>query len=95
MSFDEQDLELLRKNIHQTLEEDVDGSVRDWNNPKTGNSGEIQVTNTEETDVGKCRLLSISNSAKPEDGTTRLKYCRQPDGIWKIDNRKTHSQPDK
>lgn len=98
MSFDEQDMELLGETIHQALEQDTDGNRRDWHNPKTGHSGDIQVLDTRETDVGKCRLLLISNKAKPEKGVSRLTYCRQPDGEWKIDNRKkmpsTTNSPD-
>jgi len=87
MSFDEQDWELLENTIIQVLANDADGDSRQWQNPETGNSGNVQVLDTRKTDLGNCRNLLISNQTKPESGVTRLNYCQQPDGQWKIDHR--------
>lgn len=87
MAFDEQDWELLENTILQVLNKEADGDSRQWQNPETGNSGRVHVLATREADTGTCRNLLISNQAKPESGVTRLNYCRQPDGQWKIDNR--------
>jgi len=92
MSFDEQDWKLLQETINQTLNKDSDGDSRQWNNPETGNSGTVQVLDTRDTDTGLCRNLVISNSSKPEKEVTRLNYCRQPDGQWKIDTRVPQQQ---
>lgn len=92
MSFDERDWELLQETINQTLDEDSDGESRQWNNPETGNSGTVQVLDTRDTDTGHCRNLVISNSASPKKGVTRLNYCRQLDGQWKIDTRALQQQ---
>jgi surface antigen len=86
-SFDEQDWELLQETISQTLNKDSDGDSRQWDNPETGNSGTVKVIDTRDGSTGPCRKLVISNGALPEKGVTRLNYCRQPDGQWKIDPR--------
>ena len=87
MSFAEQDWELLQETINQTLDNAADGDSNQWSNAETGNSGNVQVLDTRKTDTGTCRNLVISNSSKPENGVTRLNYCRQTDGLWKIDTR--------
>ncbi len=92
MSFDEQDWELLQETINQTLDKGADGDSREWRNPETGNFGSVQVLDTRITDTGSCRNLVISNTSRPEKGVTRLNYCRQPDGQWKIDTRTQQQQ---
>lgn len=86
-SFNEQDWALLDNTITQMLDQGSDGDKQEWQNPETGNSGSVQVQDTRETTTGTCRNLLISNNSKPESGVTRLDYCRQQDGQWKIDNR--------
>lgn len=87
MSFDEQDWALLENTITQMLNQGSDGDKQQWQNPQTGNSGTVQIQDTRETIAGTCRLLLISNNAKPESGFTRMNYCKQQDGQWKIDPR--------
>ena len=87
MSFDEKDWKLLNNAIDQMLNEGADGDRRQWQNPQTGNSGSVQVVDTSNTDTGTCRNLVISNNSKPENGVTRLNFCQQQDGQWKVDNR--------
>ena len=87
MSFDEQDWALLENTITQMLNQGSDGDRQQWQNPQTGNSGTVQIQDTRETTAGTCRLLLISNDAKPESGFTRMNYCKQQDGQWKIDPR--------
>lgn len=86
-SFSEQDWVLLDKTITQMLVQGSDGDTQQWQNPQTGNSGSVQIQDTRETAAGTCRNLLISNNSEPGSGTTRLNYCRQPDGQWKIDTR--------
>ncbi len=84
VAFDEQDWQLLQQTVIQSLNKDPDGKSRQWSNPDTDNSGRVQVLDTRDTDAGICRNLLISNDSSSNTGVTRLNYCKQPDGQWKI-----------
>ena len=80
--FTSEDIGLLKNAGHDALNNQPDQSEVQWNNPVTGNSGSITVTNTRQIDDRTCRNALLKNNAENIKGTLRLILCQQTDGTW-------------
>ena len=71
-------------NLQSALENAHDGDVRSWQNPATGNGGEIRVRNTFVDQRGAfCRNYSETLSLQDgRQGQFSNTACRNPDGGW-------------
>jgi surface antigen len=80
--FTSEDIGLLKNAGRDALNNQLDQSEVQWNNPVTGNSGSVTVTNTRQIDDKTCRNALLKNNAKNIKGTLRLVLCQQTDGTW-------------
>jgi surface antigen len=80
--FTSEDIGLLKNAGRDALNNQPDQSEVPWNNPDTGNSGSITVTNTRQVDDRTCRNALLKNNAENIKGTLRLVLCQQTDGTW-------------
>jgi hypothetical protein len=82
--FTAEDIEMLKATGRDALDNQPDNAVVHWNNPETGNSGSIKITNTRELDGMKCRSALLKNRTKLIDGNVRYLLCQYEDSTWKI-----------
>lgn len=87
-AFTDEDWKLLSDSLYTALDNVEDGGIQQWSNEVSGNSGIIEVSDTRQTAVGKCRMATISNRTKTQQGVSHLNLCQQADDEWKVDNRK-------
>lgn len=84
-SLDRADLAYHERAADQALEYAPSGKPVQWNNPDSGNTGMVTVTNTYQDRSGQyCREY---NDRVVVGGKTENAYgtaCRQPDGSWEI-----------
>jgi hypothetical protein len=81
--FDDEDWRLLRETGADALSNQADGATLSWQNPATGNSGELTPLNTFQQDGLNCRQLKIVNNGGGQTGTSTFKFCRTAAGEWK------------
>ncbi len=87
-NFQESDWDIQRKHGLQVLESSQQGVPLSWHNPKTGNSGVITSTATENDKHGQCRQLAISIFDKNGQSSNGVYWmCLQGDGNWQRDVR--------
>jgi surface antigen len=83
--FKGDDLKMFQSNLVDALEQDADGSTRNWTNAKTGSAGEITVLKTFTQDNKRCRHTRIMNHAKGyAEARTDSVFCKEADGRWTI-----------
>ena len=83
---DAEDKAYLEKRLSKILEFERTGAEIPWTNPKTGNSGNIQLKRTYFLDPDTpCRdYLRSIDSAEGEPETIRGTGCREATGGWKL-----------
>ena len=81
----DEDREILKAAIVDTLDHAKDGSTVSWENPKTGAHGNMIPKVTYQLEAKVCRDLEVANSARGRDNRLVTTLCKQPDGDWKID----------
>jgi surface antigen len=92
------DINIVRKLVRQDLTGKPNGTVLDWNNPETTNSGTVTLLRTFPSNGRDCRSVRyfIKPGSKGPSGTRPATYdltsCRTAAGAWQIDN---SAQPDK
>lgn len=85
--FNAEDISLMMKAAEAALNDQDEQAKRAWQNPATGNSGEIQVLRSfKRADGALCRKLQVSNLAKKTvEGRASYPVCKGSDGTWAID----------
>lgn len=77
----------------EALEHAADGSATRWENPETGNNGSITPLTTTEGENGICREARIVNRSGQFSGDSTHRFCRQADGAWLVQRRRSDSEP--
>lgn len=80
----EQDWEILGSTVDQVLATGDDGTEVPWENPETGHGGTVTPLDTTDEEGVICRKARVFNSAGGVTNTGTYRFCRQPDGTWKI-----------
>lgn len=80
--FSEQDWDIFGQTLENLLENGQDGSVTEWRNEISGNSGSMEISPSE---TSSCRLLQITNRSATKLGTNQFQFCKQPNGEWKLE----------
>ena len=83
-SLDKADLNYHNRASNNALEYARTGSPVEWNNPDSGNSGAITVTDTYKSGGRYCREYSDKIRVGGEVENAYGTACRQPDGSWEI-----------
>ena len=82
--FTKQDWDIAKTTIRDLLENREPGDTVSWNNPDTGNSGEISTIKVDDSGETVCKSLQITNRAKGLEGKGNYVFCKQADGKWKV-----------
>lgn len=83
--FNDKDWDLMRGTTNELLDSQPDGSARMWDNPDTGNKGQVTVLSSGEHDGMKCRRTRFHLEAKNGLTSSGLyRMCKMPDGTWKF-----------
>ena len=83
--FNADDMEMMRQNARQVLDDPAANAKQTWSNAKTGASGLAQVRGEFKTSDGvPCKRLRIINKAKGLQGDATYTICKSPDGDWAI-----------
>jgi surface antigen len=85
--LDEKDKQMAAQAATLAFERNASGQPSVWNNPDSGNHGQVVPTHTYQLASGQyCReytqTIWIGNEPQKSSGTA----CRQPDGSWQIQN---------
>ena len=84
-TLDKVDQQHVLNTTHQSLEYSKTGATTSWNNPDTGNSGNVKTLNTYKAVNNQyCREYQTEVTV---GGRTQSAYgtaCRRPDGTWEI-----------
>ncbi|MCZ0952930.1 MAG: RT0821/Lpp0805 family surface protein [Rhodospirillaceae bacterium] len=84
-SLDRADRLALAQARHEALENGVSGTSTTWQNPDSGNSGQIVPQPAYKQDDGTyCREFQLTIIVGAEMQAAYGKACRQPDGAWKV-----------
>ena len=84
-SLDRADKLALAQAQHDTLENGASGSSTTWQNPDSGNSGEIVPQPAyQQADGTYCREFQQTIIVGTEMQAAYGTACRQPDGTWKL-----------
>lgn len=82
--FTEEDWNLFRSTMQETLDNGADGSEGTWENPDSGGHGSIKVLSSFEQEGLRCRRARLSNSAGGFEGGGTFNLCKVADGTWKF-----------
>ena len=80
----EEDREIFKAALFETLERNRDGETAHWENPKTGAHGDLTPRVSFVLGGNPCRDLEVANSARGRDNRVIVTLCKQTDGEWKI-----------
>lgn len=81
--FEEDDLQLFLAASRKALNETPDNQPVRWENPATGNRGELTVLQTFASKGLPCKRVRVTNEAAGRKSTNDLQACRV-DGKWKL-----------
>ena len=82
--FSDEDFKILMTSIQKALNEKKDGEKLAWKNEKTGHAGLVNPLDTTLENNLKCRNTRLINRANKKIAKTVFKFCKQPDGVWKV-----------
>jgi len=83
-SFTDEDWKLFNSAAQEALSTQKDGSIKNWKNEKTGNSGAFKLISTPSVEGRQCRVVNISiATSKPENAESTMTLCRDQDGAWR------------
>jgi surface antigen len=84
-SFTEEDVSMMMKAADDALNDATPHAKREWQNPATGNSGQMEVLRSFElADGTSCRTLQVFNKAKAAENRATHSVCKSADGTWMI-----------
>ena len=82
--FTKADFDILVNTVQKALNEKKDGEKLSWENKETGHAGLVNPLNTTNEEGVSCRKVRLINRAGKRISETHYKFCKQPDGIWKV-----------
>lgn len=81
--FNEDDKKLMMDNARGVLDSPANAAQSSWSNPKTGSSGEAQVTDQFTSAQGTlCKHLRVVNRTRTLDSDATYTVCRDPTKGW-------------
>jgi surface antigen len=84
-SFTEEDVAMMMKAADDALNDATPHAKREWRNPTTGNSGQMEVLRSFQLKDGtSCRTLQVFNKAKAAENRATHSVCKSADGTWMI-----------
>lgn len=81
--FDDEDIRLFLDASHKALTEAKAGESVGWQNPVSGNRGELKVLEMFDWQAHPCRRLRVTSETVDRKGSTVLNLCNVQ-GKWKV-----------
>ena len=79
-----QDIELINNKARVEMGDKPEGTILEWDNPKSGNSGSVTLLKRFSAEGRECRALRhVFNVVRAESFRYKVTICLQPDGTWK------------
>lgn len=82
--FGDQDWALFEGKLIQALNDNKEGVVYTWENPKSQYSGEITVIKTVSQGARECRAVKVVSQASDRSRTSIQIFCKADGGDWKL-----------
>ena len=82
--FTDSDWSMFKHAFYKALNDNADGTAEQWNNPSSGDAGEITPLSTREVRGTTCRQTRITSRAQGLTGTGEYLICKAPDGDWTL-----------
>jgi surface antigen len=84
-SFTDEDVSMMMKAADDALNDATPHAKREWKNPATGNSGQLEVLKSFQlADGTSCRTLRVFSKAKTAENRSTHALCKSADGTWMI-----------
>lgn len=83
--YSPEDIEILRQNMTQALDQAADDEKREWSNPATGRAGSITPLNTVKENNKLCRQTRFGSFTDEQENLSEFYLCRQADGEWAVE----------
>jgi len=81
--FQQDDVELMNKNVNEVLESSDANAKKDWSNPRTGTSGSARVLRQfTAADGAPCKRLRVFNKAPQAEGESTYTVCKYEGRGW-------------
>lgn len=80
----DEDREMMREAIAESLENQPDGVTTGWKNPETGSQGIIRPVESFQRDGMQCRRLQLRNVIDEQSNEWMFNFCKTPEGDWKL-----------
>jgi surface antigen len=81
--FNDEDIKLFLEASRKALADTPAGDTVKWQNPVSGNRGELKVVKTFDWQDHPCRQIRITSEAGDRKGSNVLNLC-QIEGKWKV-----------
>lgn len=79
-----EDVELIQHKARVEMGDKPEGTILKWDNPKSGNSGNVTLLKRFSAEGRECRALRhVLNIVRAESFRYKVTICRQPDDTWK------------
>jgi surface antigen len=79
-----QDIEIIKKKARVEMNGKPEGTVLEWDNSKSGNSGNVTLLKRFSAEGRECRALRhVFNVVRAAPYRYKVTICLQPDGTWK------------
>jgi surface antigen len=82
--FSDQDWAIFEAALNQALDNNAQGVVKTWENPRSQFSGEITVLRTVTRGNNECRAVRITNQASNRSRTSEQIFCKSGNGAWRL-----------
>lgn len=80
-----EDVEMMKAAARDRMDDQPEGTVNAWQNPASGNSGEVRLIRRLEENGRECRIVHhIVNVVQYSPWERRSKICRNDAGSWEI-----------
>ncbi len=91
-SLSESDWKALSETLQSGLDSAEDGSILHWENPESGNEGQITIQDPASANQG-CRRVVFNTNSVPKSHPSTLSFCKTTEGKWMIDSKPKPTQP--
>lgn len=79
-----EDVEIIKHKARVEMGDKPEGTMLEWDNPKSGNTGSVTLLKRFSAEGRECRALRhVLNVVRAESFHYKLTICLQPDGTWK------------
>lgn len=84
--FTDKDVAMLEEALQSVLDSDEVPVSQRWENPESGNSGELRVLRAFKSEQGRsCKRVQMDNESRSKKGSSHISLCQDAGGKWLVD----------